>query len=90
MEVTEGREFRAVVTDIREERRVAGRVRWQLQLDRTEFCAGDAGILQAVSRSGTRLEVPVLYVTVETGGEVWHAVDKPLATGTEVTCRVAS
>ncbi len=88
MGVTEGAEFRAVVTDIREEGRVAGRVRWQLQLDRTEFAGGDVGVLYAVSRSGAKIAVPVLQVVLEDGGEVWHVVDKPLATGTEVTGRV--
>ncbi len=81
-------EFRATVTDIREERRVEGKVRWQLQLDRTEFLAGDAGTMEAVARSGALLTVPVLSVSVDGAGEFWHVVEKPLATGTEVTGRV--
>ncbi len=82
------REFAAVVTDIREESRVAGRQRWQMALDRTEFGAGDIGALEAVARSGARLEVPVLATVVEASGEVWHLVEKPLAAGTAVTGRV--
>lgn len=82
-------EFRAVVTDIREESRTAGLQRWQMALDRTEFAAGNAGELEAVARSGARLVVPVLEV-VESAGEVWHVVEKPLAAGTEVTCRIAT
>ena len=82
------REFRAVVLDIREERRVAGRVRWQVQLDRTEFGAGDVGSIEAVARSGALLEVPVLEVLVNAEGEVWHVVEKPLAAGTAVRGRV--
>ena len=39
-------EFRAVVTDIREESRVAGRQRWQMALDRTEFAATDGKMLE--------------------------------------------
>ncbi|HEX3967681.1 MAG TPA: hypothetical protein VHW70_06930 [Edaphobacter sp.] len=81
------REFSGVVTDIREESRVAGRQRWQMALDRTEFVAGDAGMLEAVARSGARLVVPVLAV-IEDAGELWHVVEKPLAAGTAVTGRV--
>lgn len=78
-------EFVAVVVDIREERRIAGRVRWQVQLDRTEFAPGETGVLRAVARSGAMLEVPVLGVSIDGLGEVWHTVEKPLATGTDVT-----
>ncbi len=79
--------FSGVVTDIREESRVAGKQRWQMALDRTEFVAGDVGVLEAVARSGARLVVPVLGVVVDRG-EVWHVVEKPLAAGTLVTGRV--
>ncbi|HXC94996.1 MAG TPA: hypothetical protein VNU92_04805 [Edaphobacter sp.] len=81
------KDFAGVVTDIREESRTAGRQRWLVSLDRTNFCAGDVGMLEAVSRSGTRLVVPVLRVFVD-AGEVWHIVEKPLAAGTHVTGRV--
>lgn len=80
--------FAAVVTDIREESRLGGRQRWQMALDRTEFVAGNTGVLEAVARSGTRLLVPVLRVEVDAAGEVWHVVEKPLAAGTTVTGRV--
>ena len=80
-------EFSSVVTDIREESRVGGRQRWQMTLERTEFVAGDVGVLEAVARSGARLLVPVLGVVVE-AGEVWHLVEKPLGAGTTVTGRV--
>jgi hypothetical protein len=82
------KEFAAVVADIREESRVAGRQRWQMALDRTEFGAGDAGVLEAVAKSGVRLVVPVLGVVKDAAGEVWHVVEKPLAAGTAVTGRV--
>ena len=82
------REFSAVVIDIREESRIAGRQRWQMALDRTEFSTGDVGTMEAVARSGVRLVVPVLGVVVDDAGEVWHVVDKPLAAGTAVTVRV--
>ena len=59
------KEFVGVVTDIREESRVAGNQRWQMTLDRTEFVVGDVGVLEAVSRSGARLLVPVLRVVIE-------------------------
>ncbi|HEX4577955.1 MAG TPA: hypothetical protein VH117_11440, partial [Edaphobacter sp.] len=71
-------EFSGVVTDIREESRMAGRQRWQMALDRTEFVAGDVGILEAVARSGVKLVVPVLGVVMDASGEVWHLVEKPL------------
>jgi len=83
-------EFAAVVVDIREESRVAGRQRWQMALDRTEFGAGDAGTLEAVAPSGVKLVVPVLAVVVDAAGEVWHVVEKPLAAGTSVTARVSA
>ena len=79
--------FSAVVLDIREERRVAGRQRWQVLLDRTEVKVGDEGTLEAVARSGSRLVVPVLGAVVD-GEEVWLQVEKPLAAGTAVTGRV--
>ncbi|WP_158790301.1 hypothetical protein [Granulicella sp. L60] len=81
------KEFSSVVTDIREESRVAGRQRWLMALDRTEFGVGDVGVLEAVARSGARLSVPVLSVVVA-ADEVWHLVEKPLAAGTPVSGRV--
>lgn len=81
-------EFAAVVVDIREESRVAGRQRWQMALDRTEFCVGDVGSLEAVAPSGVKLAVPVLDVVTDAADEVWHIVEKPLAAGTAVTGRV--
>jgi hypothetical protein len=81
-------EFSGVVTDIREESRVAGRQRWQMTLDRTEFVVGDVGVLEAVARSGAKLAVPVLGVVIDAAGEVWHVVEKPLAAGTKVKGRV--
>ena len=83
------KEFSGVVTDIREESRLAGKQRWQMALDRTEFGVGDVGVLEAVARSGVRLLVPVLDV-VDDAGEVWHVVEKPLAAGTAVTGRIGS
>jgi alanyl-tRNA synthetase len=83
-------QFAAVVTDIREESRAGGRQRWQMALDRTEFCAGAIGDLQAVARSGARLVVPVLDTVTDAAGEVWHIVEKPLAAGTAVTGHVSS
>jgi alanyl-tRNA synthetase len=86
-------EFRAEVTDIRLESRSNGVSRWQVALDRTSFYPEsggqpwDTGMLEAVARSGARLEVPVLAV-VEDGGEVWHVVEKPLTAGTGVNGRV--
>ncbi len=85
-----GAGFSAVVVDIREESRVAGRQRWQMALDRTEFGEGDLGAMEAVAPSGAKLEVPVLGVVVDATGEVWHVVEKPLAAGTRVTGRVGS
>ncbi len=80
-------EFNAVITDIRLESREGDRHRWQMTLDRTAFHAGDTGVLEAVSRTGTKIEVPVIAV-VEDGGDVWHTVQKPLAAGTDVVGRV--
>ncbi len=82
-----GNEFSAVVTDIRLESREGDTVRWRMTLDRTNFTADDIGLLEAVSRNGTRIEVPVLGVLVE-DGDTWHIVEKPLAGGTDVVGRV--
>ncbi len=90
MSAETGVEFAAVVADIREESRVAGRQRWQMALDRTEFGAGDLGVIEAVARSGVRLVVPVLGVVVDAAGDVWHLVEKPLAAGTPVRGRVSA
>lgn len=76
-----------MVTDIRLESREGGVVRWRMTLDHTDFAAGDVGVLEAVSRTGTRIEVPVLSVIVE-DVDVWHVVEKPLAGGTDVVGRV--
>jgi alanyl-tRNA synthetase len=81
-------EFSGVVMDIREESRVAGKQRWQMALDRTEFVVGDIGMLEAVAPSGTKLAVPVLSVVMDAAGGLWHVVEKPLAAGTKVTGRV--
>jgi hypothetical protein len=78
-----------VVTDIRLESREGGTVRWRMTLDRTEFKAGDVGVLEAVSRTGTRIEVPVLSV-IDDAGDIWHVVEKPLAGGTDVVGRVTA
>jgi hypothetical protein len=80
-------QFSAVVTDIRLESREGETVRWRMTLDHTNFTAGDVGVLEAVSRTGTRIEVPVLSVLVE-DGDIWHVVEKPLAAGTDVVGRV--
>jgi Ser-tRNA(Ala) deacylase AlaX len=83
------KEFEAEVVDIREEFRSGVRQRWQMMLDRTSFSAASStGTLEAIARSGTLLQIPVLGV-VEDGDDVWHVVEKPLAAGTNVTGRVA-
>ncbi len=84
---TEPTSFSAAVTDIRLESREGDAVRWRMTLSRTEFAAGDTGTLEAVSRTGTRIEVPVLAV-IEEDGDIWHVVEKPLAGGTDVTGHV--
>ena len=69
-----GAEFSAVVTDIQMESRDGATTRWRMALSRTVFAAGDVGVLHAVSRGGTRIQVPVLAV-VACGGEAagrWH------------------
>jgi alanyl-tRNA synthetase len=80
--------FAAVVTDIRLQSRGEGQARWQMALDRTEFAAGDTGLLEAVARSGTRLEIAVLDVVPDQAGDLWHVVEKPLAAGTDVVGKV--
>lgn len=87
-------EFPAVVTEIRELARVEGRQVFQVALDRTAFypISGgqphDTGVLVATARSGAVLEAPVLDVSEDEAGEVWHTTLKPLQPGTEVAGRV--
>lgn len=76
--------FSAVVADIRLEARVGLAARWQMSLDATQFIVGDTGTLEAVTRTGTRLSIPVTGVQVDEEGVLWHAVEKPLAAGTDV------
>ena len=85
MSVTPQREFQAIVTNIREESRVNGRIRWQITLDTTRFRVGDHGQLVAVAKSGARLVIPVLAIHVDLAGEIWHTIEKPLASETLVT-----
>jgi hypothetical protein len=80
--------FEGVVTDIRLESRSGLEAVWWMSLDRTEFGVGDVGVLEAVTRSGTRLTIPVTKVMTDAEGVVWHVVEKPLAAGTEVRGRV--
>ena len=85
---TEPNTFAAVVTDIQLESREDSAVRWRMALDPTEFKPGDTGLLIATSRSGTRIEVPILAVVADPNGDLWHIVEKPLAAGTDVTARI--
>ena len=83
-------EFAGVVTDIRLESRTEGVALWQMAVSGSRFRPGDVGVLEAVARSGARLLVPVLRVTVDGEGDVWHVVEKPLAGGTKVIGRVTT
>ena len=76
--------FEAVVTDIRLESRTGTEAVWWMSLDRTEFQPGETGVLEAVTRSGTRLQIPVSAAVADAEGVVWHVVEKPLAAGTDV------
>ena len=76
--------FESVVTDIRLASRVGLEAVWWMSLDRTDFAAGDTGKIEAVTRSGTRLEIAVTGVVKDEEGVLWHVVEKPLAAGTDV------
>jgi alanyl-tRNA synthetase len=76
--------FESVVADIRLESRTGTAGVWSMSLERTEFAVGLTGWLEAVTRSGTKLEIPVTGVTLDDDGVVWHTVEKPLAAGTDV------
>jgi hypothetical protein len=81
--------FEAEITEIFEAVHAHCGSIWQVGLSRTEFRAGDSGVLRASSRSGTQLEVPVLNVETDASGTVWHFVRKPLAAGTHVRGEVS-
>ena len=76
--------FQAVVVDIRLQSRDGLAAVWEMALDRTEFAPGQQGRLEAVSRAGTRLSIPVRDVFSDEAGVLWHLVEKPLAAGTDV------
>ena len=80
--------FQSRVADIRLESRVGLAGTWLMSLDGTEFLPGDTGVLEAVTRSGTRLEIAVTCVVRDEDGVVWHTTEKPLAAGTDVTGQV--
>jgi hypothetical protein len=81
--------FEAEITEIYESVKGGCGSLWQIVLDRTEFGAGDRGVLRATARSGAELEVPVLNVETDAAGVVWHFVRKPLATGTHIRGEVS-
>lgn len=83
-------EFSASITDIQLESREASGVRWRIALSQTAFRPGDTGVLEATSRSGTRIELSVTQVLADASGDIWHIVEKPLAAGTDVVGRVTS
>ena len=83
-------EFTAAITDVQLESRAGSNVRWRIALSHTKFTAGDTGVLRAVSRSGTRIDLRVLEVLADSSGDIWHIVEKPLAAGTDVTGIVTS
>ena len=79
--------FESTVADIRLLSREGGGAAsgtWQMSLDRTDFVPGDRGLLEAVTRTGTRLRIAVSGVLRDEADVVWHLVDKPLAAGTDV------
>ena len=78
-------EFSAKVTDIREASRENGQSVWQIALDRTAFVQGSVGVLRATARSGASIEIPVVQVEEDDGGEIWHVTAKPLLADTQVT-----
>ena len=80
--------FQSRVADIRLECRVGLTGTWQMSLDASEFLPGDTGSLEAMTRSGTRLEIPVSAVVRDAEGVLWHTTEKPLAAGTDVTGHV--
>lgn len=82
--------FQSTVADIRLESSAGTLQIWQMTLGDTAFRPGDTGVLEAVTRTGTRLRIPVTRVLQDEHGVVWHVVEKPLAAGTEVTGLVDS
>lgn len=80
--------FQSRVADIRLESRVGLAGTWLMSLDQTQFCPGDTGLLEAVTRSGTRLQIAVTSVLRDDDGVIWHTTEKPLAAGTDITAQV--
>ena len=80
--------FQSRVADIRLESRVGLAGTWLMSLDETKFRPGETGVLEAVTRGGTRLEIAVTGVMRDQDGVLWHTTEKPLAAGTDVTAQV--
>lgn len=76
------------MTDIRQHSGSGAEAVWWMSLDQTAFGVGDTGVLEAVTRAGAKLEIPVKAVVKDDNGKLWHVVDKPLAAGTEVSGKV--
>ena len=83
-------EFKSVVTDIRLESSAGTQQVWQMTLGETAFAPGDTGVLEATTRTGTRLQIPVTRVLRDADGALWHVVEKPLAAGTDVRGRITA
>ena len=81
--------FQSRVADIRLESRVGLTGTWLMSLDETKFQPGDTGVLEAVTRTGTRLAIAVSCVISDQDGVIWHTTEKPLAAGTDVTGKVS-
>jgi len=76
--------FEAVVTDIKLASQSGLAAVWWMSLDPTQFGLGDTGVLEAETRTGTKLTIPVQDVLKDEDGVVWQVVEKPLAAGTDV------
>jgi hypothetical protein len=81
--------FATVITDIKLRSRTGLEAVWWMSLDPTPFAVGDHGLLEAVTRSGTRLAIPVVDVVADHEGVIWCVVEKPLAAGTDVQATVS-
>jgi alanyl-tRNA synthetase len=88
------RSFTARIVNVRPPSESAPGAMWQVSLDHSAFypTSGgqpfDTGLLRTASTMGSHLEIPVEQVEEDDTGTVWHAIQQPLATGTEVECEV--
>ena len=82
--------FTATIADVREPSTSESGSLWQVSLDRSAFypTSGgqpyDTGLLRTTTAASSSQEISVEQVEEDDAGTVWHFIQQPIATGTQV------